>query len=490
MKTKKTISIFIMAILIVMTIKGAMAEVEECYQETANISTICGGLDTGNYKLVPNYLYINYTIPENVTSIKWQVKHGDLGIYNVTIPNDCWYDDTLRLRFYTTTSTITSYGQCYNQTNWNTITNISDTDDAFGYSQFSNMYLRPYDEDWDTYAFYLDLNGWANTLGGVGNEGAKIYEEGIWWIKTLYERANITFIPLNTTIKTQEGENISFDMNITQGYGSEEVNIFRWLLNGITKSFNKAWTWIIGQQDAGNHTIVGIANDSIGEVARQIYDVEVEAINIAPEEITNLNPNKGTYDISVVISCGKVLDEDGDILYYEIQENKGDGWKTIANNTDAIAVMDLTDIEYGESKDVRCRATDGEYTTNWYNPSGNITRQEKFMYFMYDHRTYPVYTENKPYQLGVYANTANKNITITSMTFDCNGDRLTDYYKEYEENTTKVNEYYTCINLPGVISHIIGLNIERKSEDVSWEGICKTNEMNCTLERVYNLKVI
>jgi len=300
----------------------------------------------------------------------------------------------------------------------------------------------------------------------------------------------ITFIPTLTNISKNEGENISFDIDVTQDPEEPEVNIFQWMLNGVSQSFNKAWIWVIGQQDAGNHTIIGIANDTIGEVARQTYNVEVAAVNVEPGTPTSLVPNRGEYDIAVVTSCGKVNDPDGDIVTYEIQKNSGSGWTTIAINEHGITILDLTEYDYNTTIDLQCRASDGIYTSDWFNPPGEITRAENFMFFVYDHRTLPIYTENKPYQLGVYANTANENINITAVSFDCNGDRLTDYYVEYDEGIQKTNEYFTCVNLPGSVPHIATINLQRTNTSIQWQNACKSNELNCTIERIYNLKVI
>lgn len=86
-----------------------------CYQEYANQSTICGGLNTGAYWLdtnlinstysidgdwstysmgitTNNYLFINYTLPSQVNNVTWEVKYGNStlnNIYNMTIPNYC-----------------------------------------------------------------------------------------------------------------------------------------------------------------------------------------------------------------------------------------------------------------------------------------------------------------------------------------------------------------------------------------------------------------
>lgn len=84
-----------------------------CYQETANISSDCGGLNAGHYSFLgdpwttPGNLYdgdwdtststdgaatllINYSIPEKAVNANWQVKDS-VGITNLTIPSGCFY---------------------------------------------------------------------------------------------------------------------------------------------------------------------------------------------------------------------------------------------------------------------------------------------------------------------------------------------------------------------------------------------------------------
>jgi len=95
---------------------------EWCYQETANVSTSCGGLNTGKYTITDTwtnnsnlidgdwdtnasgngvYYYVNYTKPVGASSSSlWQIK-DDTGTRNLTFDlTDCWnyYPDKLRLR--------------------------------------------------------------------------------------------------------------------------------------------------------------------------------------------------------------------------------------------------------------------------------------------------------------------------------------------------------------------------------------------------------
>jgi hypothetical protein len=169
-----------------------------CYQETANISTSCGGLSTGIYDLTTqNYIYINYTKPENsMSTSKWQVKYGVNGsigsspyFYNASIDETCWNynDDTLILRFYFRATpsgggyTGASWGECYNG-NWINITIESISPFAVDTTQVSNL-IKLYDGNYNTYATASSITGnptEPTVLGGVIDYGL-LWEEAIYW---------------------------------------------------------------------------------------------------------------------------------------------------------------------------------------------------------------------------------------------------------------------------------------------------------------------
>lgn len=166
---------------------------ELCYQETANVSTACGGLATGKYSFSSNwgdsvtagitntaidgdwmtfggrsaegyaYFYINYTKPANASnSSLLQVKHKTsyfpyYEILNLTIPQDCWNYDSTLISFRFKVPVTGGSWQCYNGTG-NAFDTIYTTDPITG--------------------------------------GTDVYEEAMWW--------NITG-PQNTTLSLSEG---------------------------------------------------------------------------------------------------------------------------------------------------------------------------------------------------------------------------------------------------------------------------------------------
>ncbi len=116
----------------------------DCYQEFANVSTSCGGLDTGLYVNQPGNswdaqsnlydgdwstgaqgdvfgvvgLFINYTKPANASQAIWEIK--DTGsIVNLTIPSDC-FSSTIELLITTVAGGVGNVGWwCINSSDKN-----------------------------------------------------------------------------------------------------------------------------------------------------------------------------------------------------------------------------------------------------------------------------------------------------------------------------------------------------------------------------------
>ena len=123
---------------------GVSGNASICYQESANVSTACGGLNTGIYgssgtwtNLSKTYdgdwdtygkttsadvfVYANYSKPTNsLNSSLWQVKDQD-AIINLTIPNNCWSQSYLQFRGWIDAFVgpfTRVYWHCYNGTAW------------------------------------------------------------------------------------------------------------------------------------------------------------------------------------------------------------------------------------------------------------------------------------------------------------------------------------------------------------------------------------
>lgn len=170
-----------------------------CYQETANVSTSCGGLATGSYSTSGTwtngantydgnwgnygyassgtaYLYINYTKPIGATNLSlWQVKSGSSGTTTNLSLSDCWINDTtptIQLRVSSTYNNVNSNFSCWNGTSW------------------------------------VQL---------LSNTGSYVYEEGIFW--DMFFSGNVSY---NSNVLEYTNQTFSLNLN-TAGVGVTNI---------------------------------------------------------------------------------------------------------------------------------------------------------------------------------------------------------------------------------------------------------------------------
>jgi hypothetical protein len=178
---------------------NSVALLSNCSQEFANQTANCSLVGNGSYLVQPSYVYVNYTKPPaaNNNSI-WYVKHGDSSrpAYNVNIPTICWNANptTLSLRMFSQYSgPTTSYGQCYNGTGWQTITNVYNTIVGGGSNAGNESMLI--DGDYNTGAAYCNVCGspsWnVNPIVGNFNDAYWYEEAMIWNLNSSYAFKNL-----------------------------------------------------------------------------------------------------------------------------------------------------------------------------------------------------------------------------------------------------------------------------------------------------------
>jgi len=191
-----------------------------CFQESANVSTSCGGLSTGNYSISSYYLYINYSKPINaLNSSLWVIKLGnDTENRSMNLPIDCWdYSSSkLLLRVFSSGGGIGSIpvnasGECYNGTNWKIVTNTSSYiigANCGGGFMYPETYIEIYDGDYSTYSWYNDfINIWTNRLDDINHYNcrfSRIYEESMIW--NIPYPSNVSLSINNTQIWNFTGE--------------------------------------------------------------------------------------------------------------------------------------------------------------------------------------------------------------------------------------------------------------------------------------------
>ena len=159
-----------------------------CYQESADVSTACGGLDTGSYGFGgtgwsggttalydgdwdtssraggmfggTSYMYIDYAKPSDaLPSSLWQVKKDvefSANESNYSIPSDCFAQDPLQFR-------ITSFGDAFGDT-WADL-------DCYNGTDYNSIYHHSF-----------------STF-----DGNEVWEEAMWW--NIGTNANFTGLP-------------------------------------------------------------------------------------------------------------------------------------------------------------------------------------------------------------------------------------------------------------------------------------------------------
>lgn len=224
----------------------------DCYQETANESTACGGLSTGTYSdnglwadeslvrdgdwdtysqdAIPTspypFMNITYTKPvgaEN-TSV-WQIK--DFGARtNLTIPSSCWDYNSTHLFLDVdskSTSSYRCYWRCRNSTGWQVLREA--------YGGIDSDYQRAYEEGmwWDINSSLGSVTGLSNgsfanmTWGGLSydttyywfvnvTDGINSVVSDTWNFTTIHAPPNVT---LNSPSNTSQISGLSTVLNVT-----------------------------------------------------------------------------------------------------------------------------------------------------------------------------------------------------------------------------------------------------------------------------------
>ena len=223
-----------------------------CYQETANVSTSCGGLDSGNYNYedinvdnkngydgdwstyfqqpgsTTNYYYVNYTKPKGAIGAIWEIKYGH-SVYEYWI-------------------------------------NISLNNNSQCFTDFDNIALRQYlSEDGgrggqQNAFFCLSIGGWQNLYTQPGINAIGLFEEAIYWNITnnnsqTYNNLadgiyyyNVTATDSINHQNTTETRKVTIDttapiLNIT--YPSSGINpLLEYLTNSSIFNRNMTWTTI------------------------------------------------------------------------------------------------------------------------------------------------------------------------------------------------------------------------------------------------------
>lgn len=301
-----------------------------CYQESANVSTDCGGLSIGNYSFPgvidwTEYMYINYSIPQNALGADWQLKNNATNLLNISIPAGCWNkpSNVLQLRVLVQIVTGTSgqnYQQCYDGSSWQSIGTVASGPATCGGPGSTNYNLA--DGDWST-GVGTDGAGWRNC--GVAN----FYEEGIYWnLSYISNNTNtlVSMLPANTTHKW---ENWTFKC-IARDNVSYSVNSSNFSINissappVITSANLTNQTVYLGQTAIANWTFTDLDGDTDTSYYRWYLNGSINQQG----QFTGAVPNFSNFNAS------------GDTIILSMMGNDGTVNSTVWVNSSTVTVLD------------------------------------------------------------------------------------------------------------------------------------------------------
>lgn len=280
-----------------------------CYQEKANESQVsdgnCSLNYTGNY-LITNisgdgYLYINYSKPFNVDGVIWQVRHGLLPTYNITIPDDCFSQPKLNLRLNSRAGLAPidqhSKPECYNGVSWIGIgTSIDGSVLISNYVSASGSNM--FDSDYTTCAFYGygGSSVWNHLISPYFYGDAMICEEGVYWKfgkDTTFISSQMNINKDNTTLfncRFESGSNITsnsnqnlllqnrFNLNsrlfVTAGTSSNSIiinNIFLNSISPIIQLSSTSFSNVIINNTFFNSFISSLGSTSFGSIINNVF---------------------------------------------------------------------------------------------------------------------------------------------------------------------------------------------------------------------------
>ena len=265
-----------------------------CYQESATVSnqgfpfgnpdgnsSYCSLAFTGSYtQAAGGHYYVTYTKPAGaVYGSVWEVSHGNIGAYNITIPQDCWNASTtnVQLRIDSNFNPSSTQPYCYNGTGWETIGQFSTSGAQNLNSYTCGASTLMYDGNWSTFEFYSSC-GWDYLAAGVVPDNYwKIYEEAMFW-------------DINPVLYNQT----------TQVYGS---NVFSALIGVPLTLVDGIYNWFVQVFDLARNSFVTqnstVTVDTVFPklnitfpLNNTLYGINVSVINYTASDA---NPNQCWY---------------------------------------------------------------------------------------------------------------------------------------------------------------------------------------------------
>ena len=244
-----------------------------CYQETANVSTSCGGVSTGSYGFDAFYFNINYTKPYGASGAMWQTNLGSTlfaSTTNVTLPDACYDADSTKiiLRISSNKTNYSSNAECFNGVDYQIVK-------TFSYVIAHSIIVEGTERLWDgNYLLSAFYNGTTWGYGGSAG-GAYIGEESIYWNITdvvgagSYSTTNGSIVLNSTQIDFSASYALNFSSNnyMNRTYEAQNIgaNFTAFLYSGVAQflAYNQTNASVTGFNITLNGATYASTNTSI-----------------------------------------------------------------------------------------------------------------------------------------------------------------------------------------------------------------------------------
>lgn len=302
-------------------------------------------------------------------------------------------------------------------------------------------------------------------------------------------------VPSNTTPLYDEGVNVTFSVNAT-GDTSDGVQnnvIISWFKDNVFQAFGNAWTWIVGKNEQGSHTITAVANDSYGRNASQNWNVTIFDTYPAPNPPV-FSPNGGVFRTYIPVKCLSTNSYSAVDYYNMMVSVNGAAYENVStNNKMGFLQFDITQYDYGTNFTFNCTAS-GE-SGNVSSTSSTFTRDYVSEFYATTTQESLSFSSKTPYTFGLYYDTQNptKNVTVMYSYADCNGDGQYDYVYNYTStNPARIKQRFLCAFGKGLDTFEIGVYLKKSASD-TWAGTgCSTDydySSTCLVKKQYHLMV-
>lgn len=285
-----------------------------------------------------------------------------------------------------------------------------------------------------------------------------------------------------------ENETIVFDADLVDDVPINST-ISGWFVNGVKKTANAVWTWILDMFDEGDYSVTANFTDTSGNNEEYSLSLHVkDTYNISdPIDIT---PYEGVYDSYVLVECHPPNELYNGHVNYTIEALYDSAWNVILNYSMTNAFnWDVRNIASQDNVTFRCRIDYEGSQSNYFTSNRSVTINHNYTLRVIENNNNDFYLPNIPYGFGVHCNVSDYDYTVNGLYVDCDNDGINEHYANFNEsNYDSVVKGFNCEWGYESIQHVrIGCIVNKTSSDAWDSNVCINGDNSYHLCEVYNV---